>query len=287
MRSANLDPSPRCMRSVVSSLLQAPWCKGPSVNLPRVRPARISMTFLAACLGLLGVPDGAAQVPAPARIWMPFSHVGAGANIGTTGLAVEVAAPYGAYWNIRVGVSYLACTRTFHNGGAPFEGNVRLGGARAGIDWFPTAGGFHISLGVLVPNLTQTSARIALQPGKSITIEGTQYTTDVAHPFRGSAHSEISPIAPLLAVGWGNLIPRNYHKRLTFPIEIGAIYEGPPTVHATNAGDICTSDGGCRPSSIDPEFNQNLATALGDVNSSLDRYARLFPIISAGVGYRF
>jgi hypothetical protein len=247
----------------------------------------IVMTFLAASLCMLGVLDGAAQVPAPARIWMPFSHVGAGANIGTPGVAVELATPYGAYWNIRVGVSYLAYTRTFHNGGAPFEGSVRLGGARAGIDWFPTAGGFHISLGVLAPNLTQTTAHIALQPGKSITIEGTQYTTDLTHPFRGSVHSEISPIAPLFSVGWGNLIPRNYHKRLSFPIELGAIYEGPPTVHASTIGDICTPDGGCRPSSTDPEFNQNLATALGDVNGNLDRYARYFPIISTGVGYRF
>jgi hypothetical protein len=238
-------------------------------------------------LGLVATPSVRAQVPAPARVWMPLTHLGAGFTIGTTGLGVVAAVPYGAYWNIRAGVSYFAYTRTFQTSGSPYDGHVRLGGARLGVDWFPLAGGFHVSLGVLVPNLTQATASINLQPGKAITIEGVQYTTDAANPFRGKAHSEVSPIAPVLTVGWGNLIPRNYHKRLTFPIEIGVVYEGPPTAHATTSGDICTPDQGCRLASSDPGFNQNLTTALNDVNSNLDRYARFFPIVSTGVAYRF
>lgn len=248
------------------------------------------MIWLAAFLGLISPPNVRAQVPAPARVWTPFSHLGTGVIVGTTGVGVEAAVPYGAYWNIRAGVSYLAYTRTFQSGsstGSPYEGHLRLGGARLGVDWFPLAGGFHVSLGMLVSNLTQAAAHIDLQPGKALTIEGVQYTTDAANPFRGSAHSEISPVAPVLTVGWGNLISRNYHKRFSLPIEIGAVYEGAPTAHVTTSGDICTNDQGCRPVSADPGFNANLTTALEDVNSNLDRYARFFPIISAGVGYRF
>lgn len=222
---------------------------------------------------------------------MPFSHLGTGVTFGTTGVGVEVAVPYGAYWNIRAGVSYLGYGRTFQSHGSstssPYEGHLRLGGARLGVDWFPLAGGFHVSLGVLVPNLTQATAHIDLQPGKTLTIEGAHYTTDAANPFRGSAHSEISPVAPVLTVGWGNLIPRNYHRRLSFPIELGAVYEGPPTAHVTATGDICPIGQSCRLASTDPGFNQNLNTALSDANSNLDRYARFFPIISVGVGYRF
>lgn len=222
---------------------------------------------------------------------MPFSHLGTGVTVGTTGVGVEVAAPYGAYWNIRAGVSYLGYGHTFQSSGSstssPYEGHLRLGGARLGVDWFPRAGGFHVSLGMLVPNLTQATAHIDLQPGKTLTIEGTRYTTDAANPFRGSAHTEISPIAPLLTVGWGNLIPRDYHQRFSFPIEIGAVYEGVPTAYVTTSGNICPAGQSCRPASTDPGFNQNLNTALRDVNSNLDRYARFFPIISVGVGYRF
>ena len=228
-----------------------------------------------------------AQVPAPARVWMPFSHLGTGITLGTTGIGVEAAVPYGAYWNIRAGISYFGYTGTYKTGNSPFDGHLRLGGVRFGVDWYPLAGGFHVSLGMLVPNLTQVNADLNLQPGKTIKIEGAEYTTDSANPFRGTAHSSISPIAPVLTVGWGNLIPRNYHRRWSFPIEVGAAYEGPPTVHVSYTGDICPVGQSCRPAASDQGFNQNLNTALRDANSNLDRYARFFPIISAGVGYRF
>ncbi len=140
---------------------------------------------------------------------------------------------------------------------------------------------------MLVPNLTQVNADLNLEPGKTIEIEGAQYTTDSANPFRGTAHSEIYPVAPVLTVGWGNLIPRNYHRRWSFPIEFGAAYEGPPTVHVSYTGDICPVGQSCRSAASDPGFNQNLNAALRDANSNLDRYARFYPIITAGVGYRF
>jgi hypothetical protein len=218
---------------------------------------------------------------------MPFTHLGTGVTVGTTGVGVEAAVPYGAYWNIRAGVSYLGYSWTFKTGTSPVDGHLRLGGARVGVDWFPLAGGFHVSLGVLVPNLTQATAHLNLQPGKTLTIEGADYTTDATNPFRGTAHSELRPVAPVLTVGWGNLIPRNYHQRWSFPIEIGAAYEGAPTVHVSFTGNVCTAGQGCGPAASDAGFNQNLNTALRDVNSNLNRYARFLPIISAGVGYRF
>lgn len=243
--------------------------------------------WLTVVLGTVVAPNAIAQVPAPARVWMPFTHLGTGVTVGTTGVGVEAAVPYGAYWNIRAGVSYLGYSWTFKTGTSPVDGHLRLGGARVGVDWFPLAGGFHVSLGVLVPNLTQATARLNLQPGKTLTIEGADYTTDATNPFRGTAHSELRPVAPVLTVGWGNLIPRNYHHRWSFPIEIGAAYEGAPTVHVSFTGNVCTAGQGCRPAASDAGFNQNLNTALRDVNSNLNRYARFLPIISAGVGYRF
>jgi hypothetical protein len=234
---------------------------------------------------------GFAQVPAPARVWMPFSHIGAGITVGTTGVGGEIAVPYGAYWNIRAGLSYLGYSQTFQTTSSPLtaspvDGHLRLGGARLGVDWFPLAGGFHVSLGVWVPNFTQASARLNLEPGKTLTIEGTDYTTDSTNPFRGTGRSAINPIAPVLTVGWGNLLPRDYRKRFSFPVEIGAAYVGSPTVKVTTAGDICTAQV-CRPAASDAGFNQNLNTAIRDLNRNLNAYARFFPVISAGIGYRF
>jgi hypothetical protein len=222
---------------------------------------------------------------------MPFSHLGAGITVGTTGVGGEIAVPYGAYWNIRAGASYLGYSQTFQTTSSPLtaspvDGHLRFGGARLGVDWFPLAGGFHVSVGVWVPNLTQVSARLNLEPGKTLTLEGTDYTTDSTNPFRGTGSSAINRVAPVLTVGWGNLLPRNYRQRFSFPIELGAAYVGSPTVKVTTAGDVCTAQV-CRPAASDLGFNQNLNTAIGDINRNLNAYARFFPIISAGIGYRF
>lgn len=253
----------------------------------RVRLGSSCVTWAAVAFATAIAPNAIAQVPAPARVWMPFSHLGAGITVGTTGVGAEVSVPYGAYWNIRAGMSYFSYGRTFETSASPVEGRLRLGGTRLGVDWFPRAGGFHVSVGVLVPNLTRATARLNLQPGKTLTVEGVDYTTDPTNPFQGTGHSEVSPIAPVLTVGWGNLLPRNYHKRFSFPIEVGAAYEGTPTAHVSTTGNVCTAGQGCRPAASDPGFNQNLNEALRDLNSNLDRYARFFPIISGGIGYRF
>jgi hypothetical protein len=245
----------------------------------------------ASALWLAAAPAALGQVPAPARVWMPFSHLGAGLTVGTTGVGAEIAAPYGAYWNIRAGVSYLGYSHTFQTTGSeatasPVEGHLRLGGARLGVDWFPRAGGFHISVGVWVPNLTRASARLNLEPGKTITIQGADYTTDSVNPFQGTGHSDMNPVAPLLTVGWGNLLPRDYRKRFSFPVEIGAAYVGSPTVSVTTAGDVCSAQG-CSPAASDLEFNQNLNSAIRELDRNLNSYARFLPIVSAGIGYRF
>jgi hypothetical protein len=255
-------------------------------TFPRVESSLL-LWLITVALRLAATPSAIAQVPAPARVWMPFSHLGAGVTVGTTGVGAEVAVPYGAYWNIRAGVTYLSYSRTFQTSASPVEGNLHLGGARLGVDWFPLAGGFHISVGVMAANLTQATAHLNLQPGKTLTIEGVDYTTDPANPFRGTGHSEVYRVVPMLTVGWGNLIPRDYHQRFSFPIEIGVAYEGPPTAHVTTAGSICVAGQGCSLAASDPGFNRNLNEAIRDLNSNLDRYARFFPIISGGVGYRF
>jgi hypothetical protein len=275
------------MISVLLSPAATSCSRRPLLKLPRVPSGLVYATCLTAAIATIVVSNAVAQVPAPARVWMPFSHLGTGATFGTTGVGIEAAVPYGAWWNIRAGLSYLGYSDTFKTGTSPLDGHLRLGGVRVGVDWYPKAGGFHISLGILAPNLTQATGSVNLQPGQTLKVEGATYTTDSTNPFRGSGHTEISPVAPVLTVGWGNLIPRDYHKRWSVPIEIGAAYQGPPTVHVSYTGDICPVGESCRPAATDPGFNDNLNTAIHDANSNLDRYARFFPIITAGVGYRF
>jgi hypothetical protein len=228
-----------------------------------------------------------AQVPAPARVWMPFSHLGVGATAGTTGLGAQIAVPYGAYWNLRAGVSYLGYSHTFHSSdGYPIEGHLRLAAAQAMVDWFPMAGGFHVSLGVLVPDLTRATARVALNANETITVNGAHYSTDSTNPLRGTGYVTVNKVAPLLTVGWGNLIPRDYHKRFSVPFEIGAAYQGAPIARVSISGDVCDQNR-CTPVAANPSFNHNVEVVRSDLNRNLSAYGQFFPVISIGVGYRF
>jgi hypothetical protein len=227
----------------------------PLVNRSPGKPGLLFAAFLAATLASTVTAKVHAQVSAPARVWMPLT-------VGTRGAGLEAAVPHGGYWNIRIGVSHPAYSRTFHNSGSPFGADLFLGGARLGAEWFAVESGFHVSLGVRVPNLTQTTTHINLRPGKAITIEAAQYTPDAADLFRESAHSGISSPGPLVSAGWGNLIPRRYHQPFLFPTELGAVYEAPPIVQVTTSGYICPANEGCRPHSSDQLCNHNLATAV-------------------------
>lgn len=249
------------------------------LNLPRI------VHLLAALL--LGSLLGHSQVPAPARVWMPFSHLGVGLTAGTTGLGGQIAVPYGAYWNLRAGVSYLGYSRTFHSSnGYPIDGHLRLAAAQATVDWFPLAGGFHVSLGVIVPDLTKASARVALTANETITVNGTDYSTDAANPLRGTGYVTVNKLAPMLTVGWGNLIPRDYHKRFSVPFEIGAAYQGAPTARVSMSGDVCDQKR-CTPVAANAGFNHNVEVVRSDLNRNLSAYGRFFPVISIGIGYRF
>jgi hypothetical protein len=227
------------------------------------------------------------QVPAPARVWMPFSHLGAGLTAGTTGIGAQIAVPYGAYWNLRAGVSYLGYSRTFHSSDRyPIDGHLRLAAAQAMVDWFPMAGGFHVSLGVFVPDLTKATARVALNANETITVNGAHYSTDSTNPLRGTGYVTVNKVAPLLTVGWGNLIPRDYHKRFSVPFEIGAAYQGAPIARVSMSGDVCDQNR-CTPVASNVSFNHNVEVVRSDLNRNLSAYGRFFPIVSIGVGYRF
>ena len=251
---------------------------------PSLKRRRIP-SLLAALL--LGPASAHSQVPAPARVWMPFSHLGAGLVAGTTGLGGQVAVPYGAYWNLRAGVSYLGYSQTFRSSdGYPIDGQLRLAAAQATVDWFPLAGGFHVTLGVLAPNLTKASARVALNANETITVNGTHYSTDAAHPLRGTGYVTVNRVAPLLTVGWGNLIPRDYHQRFSVPFEIGAAYQGAPVARVSMSGDVCDPIR-CTPAAANAGFQHNVEVVRSDLNRNLSAYGRLYPVLSIGVGYRF
>jgi hypothetical protein len=88
---------------------------------------------------------------------MPFTHLGVGAALGSTGAGLEISTPLSAYVNLRTSLTYLIYSRTIYSAAYPVQGHLQLGGTPAAYDWFPKAGSFHVSVGISAPTLTRVN----------------------------------------------------------------------------------------------------------------------------------
>ncbi len=237
---------------------------------------------------LLAMPRlcAAAEPPTPpARVWPPFTRSAIAAVVGTTGIGLDFSTTLSAYLNVRVGATYLGASSSFVQSGYPIDATVRLASGRAMVDWFPNAGGFHVSLGVLLPNFTQAGGHALIPAHQEIDLGGVAYRSDPDDPLGVTGALHVNRVQPLLTVGWGNPISRNYHKHFSFPTEIGVAYQGVPSFNIGVTGSACTTT--CSPVADDPGFQQNLEEFTGEIKSDLAAYGRFYPIISTGVSYRF
>jgi hypothetical protein len=246
----------------------------------------IASSFIYMMLIAAGSPTAWPQVPAPARVWMPFTHLGVGAALGSTGAGLEISTPLSAYVNLRTSLSYLTYSRTIYSAGFPVQGHLQLGGARATYDWFPKAGSFHLSVGISAPTLTKVNAEAVLAPNQEFTVNGVAFRSDPSNPLRGSGHVTVNKVAPAFTIGWGNVVPRDYRRHFTAPTELGVIYQGAPRAIIAVTGGVC-DDQRCMPVRTATEFNQNLDAFKRDLNRNLSTYGRFYPVLSTGFAYRF
>ncbi len=252
------------------------------------RPPAAALSFLSGCLLLLACPLvclGSDPATPPARVWPPFTRSAVAGVVGTTGLGLDFSTTLSAYLNLRAGGTYLGMSHAFVQNGYPIDANVRLAAGRAMIDWYPNAGGFHVSLGVLLPNFTHANGSAVIPAYQEIDLGGVAYRSDPADPLGVSGTVHVNHVQPLISVGWGNPISRDYRKHFSFPTEIGAAYQGVPSFTIGVTGSACTTT--CSPVATDPGFQQNLDEFRSEVRRDLSAYGRFFPVISTGISYRF
>ena len=214
----------------------------------------------------------------------PFSHVAFGLTANTLGGGVELATPLGNRFNLRVGANLVKFQYPFTKDGVDYTPEINLRSGQGTIDWFPGNGEFHISAGALYFR-NGFSGTASVQPGQVYTLGGTTYTNSVDDPVNGTATLTYDRrIAPVVLIGFGNLIPRT-GRRLTFPLEFGVAYMGAPQTKLQFNGTSCTSDG-CFDSATDPGTLANIKQEQAEINNDLT-YAKFYPVLSLGFAFRF
>lgn len=209
----------------------------------------------------------------------------AGLKFSTLGAGAEIATPLSHRSNLRFGFNAMGYSRGLDKDNVHYNAELAFRSIEGHYDFFPFAGGFHISPGFVAYLTSPIKAGATVSPGQSFTLSGATYFSDPADPVKGNAKLDFNRAGPSFTVGWGNLLPRSA-KRFTVPFEMGIVYQGAPKATLNLSGSVCDSVGfNCR-SVSDPTVQNNLRSEEAKINKDVN-FFQVYPIISIGFGFKF
>ena len=214
-------------------------------------------------------------------------NVGAGVKVSLLGGGFEVAARVTHRTNVRAGLNFLSYSRGFHKDGVAYDGQLSFKTFEAHYDFFPFAGSFHVSPGLLAYIGDPVTAKASVPGGQSFTLGGTDFMSDSTNPVTGSGKINFNRAAPMATIGWGNLVPRRESKHFSVPFEIGIAFQGSPKAALNLTGNVCDPSGiNCRSVATDPLVQSKILSEQTKINNDLSAF-KVYPIISVGFGYKF
>ena len=214
----------------------------------------------------------------------PFQAAAFGLTASTLGAGAELAIPLSRTLNLRVGGSYMRESFPFNVDGIDYLPGLKFTSGRGSIDWFPHHGAFHISAGALYFRNTIAGTASVVE-GQTFSLGGTNYINSVDDPVGGNASVVYGKqIAPMLLLGFGNILPRS-GRHFSMPFEFGGAYMQAPTLNLKLSGTACTNQG-CFNAATDPQVQANLAKEINTLQSDL-RFLQVYPILSLGLACRF
>jgi len=254
--------------------------------------ASIGLTaiFSAPCRGQASL---AKDAPEPARATANTKSaghllpgVGVGVRASSLGVGGEVAVGVTRWINLRGGFNWLTYSRSFSKDGITYNGQLNLLSAEAHVDVFPFAGRFHVSPGLLAYNGNNITANAAVPGGQPFTLGGTAYLSDPTNPITGKGKLNFVKAAPMILVGWGNLVPRK-HSHFSYSTELGVVFQQAPRTTLSLAGNACSTNGlVCVNAATDPNVQASIAAEVAKINKSTSPF-KYYPVVSIGVGYKF
>jgi hypothetical protein len=211
----------------------------------------------------------------------------AGVKVSTLGAGAEVALRVTHRTNVRAGFNLIDYSRGFNQDGVAYKGRLFFQTLEAHYDIFPWAKSWHVSPGVLVYAGDPITATAAVPANQTFSLGGVNYSSDPTNPVTGSGKIDFNRAAPMITVGWGNLISRQENKHFSVPFEVGVAFQGSPHSSLGLAGSVCDSTGfNCRPITSDPAVQANVVSEQGKINNNLS-FFKVYPILSVGFGYKF
>lgn len=235
--------------------------------------------------GLPAPPSNPAPaIPAPPSAQGP-RRIGVGAKISLLGIGGEAAVAVSRRINVRGGFNFFNYSQGFNADGIDYAGQLAFRSGEAHLDFFPFAGAFHLSPGLLFYNDNHIAATATVAPGQQFTLGGVSYTSSAADPVTGTGRIGFNKVAPSFLIGFGNLIPRN-RRRFSLSTEFGVAYAGAPEASLNLQGTACAFGGACVNTATDPTVQSNVQSEVAKVNKAVSAF-KIYPLASVGFAVNF
>lgn len=233
-----------------------------------------------------GRPDAQIREPASRAASKPAgSRFALGLKASTLGVGGDAGMRLTRRFNLRVGFNAFNYHRNLSNDGIDYDSAFRLRSVQALLDWFPFQPSFHLSGGLLLYNGNHMTAN-ALVPNNQVLNAGDENViSNPANPVKGKATSGVRVVAPMVAVGFGNFVPRTGH--VGFSVDVGVVFQGAPHSTLTLSGSACDPSGEfCGDIAGDQNIQAEALAGRQSISKELF-FMKYYPFVSLGLSYRF
>ena len=197
---------------------------------------------------------------------LPF---GVAVKAGTLGVGAEMNLGLSSNFSLRVGMNALSASKTFDFDNADADVEFNLESFHMLLDWYPAAGGFRFSGGLIINN---NNIRITSAPAPTETIEFNSINFSLTR-FDGKV--EFDKVGAYFGLGYGNATARDC--RFHFNCDFGVMFHGTPEFTAT-AGAFSPASQEALEEALDKEIDS--------YNEDLKAF-KILPVVSAGISFAF
>lgn len=194
-----------------------------------------------------------------------------GVRASTLGFGVEIAKLVMPHLGVRVGANTYSLNKNVDQSDVTFVAKLKMKALTALVDLYPASrGSFHLT-GGLITNPVEITATGQPKANGTFTINNREYTTAQVGTLTGTGKwPKTSPYA-----GFGFGTPANSRAALKFVFDLGA---------ALSKSTIAlTATGASNNAQLQSDLNAQVAKTQQDV----DKYAKVYPILSFGLAFRF
>jgi len=195
-------------------------------------------------------------------------------SAGTTGFALHVATPLNAGLSLRLGASLLDHDKSEHTRSVDYDFQLKLRTFDMLLDYYPTDRGFRLTGGLMFNGNRIDAAGLPNASG-SYVINNRRYSASEAGRLDGRI--DFRNLAPYLGVGWGK--GPQAEKGWGVALDVGAMMQGRPRVSLATSG--CTL-----PQPMCAQLAEDVSVERANLSDKVDNF-RVYPVIRAGVSYRF